>query len=409
MSAPSTPPKVTKRENPEWITQTREYCLITPLFGGGVEAGKVDLVTPIHGTGIRGQLRFWWRATRAGLFSTVEEMREAEGRIWGSATGEGQSGPSAVNVAVTMLDNGKPFKDSRGSTEIGHFRSEYSYVAFPLREQKGEVHEGIKFQLSLTYPQKYSDEIAATLWAWETFGGVGARVRRGFGAINLVSIDGKVVAKPLAARAQEALQQEYKMHVIAGGPTEVPRLVKHLFSTRTVFDDPLKAWMFVVEGLQTFRQQRKPGAAHNRPGRSKWPEPDAIRRMTGRASARHISPLSHVDKFPRAQFGLPIIFHFKDQGAGDPSQTSLQGVNEDRLASPLILRPFACANNTFVALAVVLRAPATPPGGLALEGAPSKPSVSSKVSKSEAAKIAALNGQPDVLLAFINHLLAKDK
>ena len=32
--------------------------LLTPLFGGGVEAGKPDPTLPIRGTSIRGQLQF---------------------------------------------------------------------------------------------------------------------------------------------------------------------------------------------------------------------------------------------------------------------------------------------------------------------------------------------------------------
>ena len=59
----STPNPVIPRTD-DMITQTRSYKLITPLFGGGVEAGKNDENIPVNGKCIRGQLRFWWRATR---------------------------------------------------------------------------------------------------------------------------------------------------------------------------------------------------------------------------------------------------------------------------------------------------------------------------------------------------------
>ena len=58
-----------KRPRADLIVQERTYKLITPLYGGGVEAGKTDSVTPIRGTEIRGQLRFWWRAMRGGQFN----------------------------------------------------------------------------------------------------------------------------------------------------------------------------------------------------------------------------------------------------------------------------------------------------------------------------------------------------
>ena len=35
--------------------------LMTPMYGGGVEPGKVDRAMPIRPSAIRGQLRFWWR------------------------------------------------------------------------------------------------------------------------------------------------------------------------------------------------------------------------------------------------------------------------------------------------------------------------------------------------------------
>lgn len=64
-----------------YITETRSYKLITPLFGGGVEAGVNDPITPIRASGIRGQLRFWWRAIRGGGYSSIEKMREEESKI----------------------------------------------------------------------------------------------------------------------------------------------------------------------------------------------------------------------------------------------------------------------------------------------------------------------------------------
>ena len=38
-----------------------ELRLATPMFGGGAVAGQVDPQMPIRPSGIRGQLRSWWR------------------------------------------------------------------------------------------------------------------------------------------------------------------------------------------------------------------------------------------------------------------------------------------------------------------------------------------------------------
>ncbi len=66
------------------IRESREYELITPLFGGGVETKKADEVSVIRATEIRGHLRFWWRATRGGQFSTIEDLKKHEDAIFGS-------------------------------------------------------------------------------------------------------------------------------------------------------------------------------------------------------------------------------------------------------------------------------------------------------------------------------------
>ncbi|HEU5375226.1 MAG TPA: type III-B CRISPR module RAMP protein Cmr1, partial [Ktedonobacteraceae bacterium] len=80
------PPETITHRQLDLIAQTREYQLITPLYGGGVTPGEADPVTIIRATEIRGHLRFWWRATRGGQFGDdVAAMQKREGEIWGKA------------------------------------------------------------------------------------------------------------------------------------------------------------------------------------------------------------------------------------------------------------------------------------------------------------------------------------
>ena len=61
------------------ISQVRQYELITPLFGGGVEPAVADPVTVVRGSEIRGHLRFWWRACRGGQFGgDLARMKESD-------------------------------------------------------------------------------------------------------------------------------------------------------------------------------------------------------------------------------------------------------------------------------------------------------------------------------------------
>ncbi|MFZ1631825.1 MAG: type III-B CRISPR module RAMP protein Cmr1, partial [Anaerolineae bacterium] len=175
-------------------------------------------------------------------------------------------------------------------------------------------------------------------------------------------------------------------------------------------------WLDLITALAQFRQAPKgrpkgTQATNWRPGRSYWPEPDEIRRRTGTHKLGH-APSHPVRKFPRAAFGLPIIFEFKRGDVPpEPQKTTLQGAKHDRLASPLILRPIACANGQAVGLAAVLEAPIKPPGGWLLKGAPGSPThppIEARLtSTSEANAIKPLKdvgGETNVLLAFLKSL-----
>lgn len=400
----------------DYITQEREYELITPLFGGGVDTGVADPVTTIRATEIRGHLRFWWRATRGVQFGgDLEEMKKAEDRLWGAASSGNDTLPSQVNIQVVPTNRGRKFiaRNNRGD-EVGVFdlNSQFGYVAFPLRDRRQDVIEGVKFRLNIRYPSASRTDIEAALWAWETFGGIGGRTRRGFGAIKLLSIDGRLQPLPNAKQVHQLITQTFATHLAAGElPSDLPCISKD--SRDLVVTEPhgsaIDAWKYLIRRLKEFRQKRNQGNQQNRPGRSQWPEPDAIRRITRRASARHKQPLSRLDVFPRAAFGLPIVFKFKDDGHGDPNVTTLEGADDNakRLASPLILRPLACANNQAVGLAMILDTRCEPPGGLTLSGAPGNPIVTSdltELSNDELNSIAPLNGYDDVLAAFLDTL-----
>ncbi|WP_223295314.1 type III-B CRISPR module RAMP protein Cmr1 [Allochromatium vinosum] len=294
---------------------THYVCkLVTPLYGGGVRAAEVDTGMPIRAASIRGQLRFWWRIV-AGPFASPEAMFQREAAIWG---GIAASGPSASRVAARV--KAKP-------VQAMHLSAKSQFAGLPaygLILDPGAdpilLKSGYSFELSVRCAsdltsQQY-DEVQTALRWWASFGGVGARTRRGFGAVQVGML------KPVTP--EEVAQCGGRLCVAPSGSNEID------------------AWETSVKKLQRFRQGpnlgRNPGQG-NRPGRSRWPEPDTIRRQTRRHAKNH-DPEHPVDgAYPRAWFGLPIIFHFKD--AGEPNDSTLIPDGErDRMASPLILRPY---------------------------------------------------------------------
>jgi len=393
----SPPPAVTPQEPNSVITQVREYELITPLFGGGITTGEADPVLIIRATEIRGQLRFWWRACRGGKFDdNLAAMKQAENEIWGAAYKKGEKPPSheeTVQIDIEIINQGVPI----------HFsdRSIPPYAAFPLQSDPKPVRRDISFKMTVSYPAKHKEEVEAALWAWETFGGVGARTRRGFGALHLLTVNGKKSPDIDRTRVEADIQEKLTEFVAPGKhPEGSPHFSQNLVFKVLRYPQntlPSAVWLNLIGRLKNFRQARSNGTA----GRSLWPEPGAIRHLTGLRDK-----LPSIQKFPRAAFGLPIVFHFTGKNA--PADTTLQGTEGEieRLASPLILRPMGCSNNQVVGLALILEGSRPVPGPLKLiekETGVSQ-TVQETLTKQEAQQIPVLHGETDVLKAFMNSL-----
>ena len=466
------PPKadeLKQAQDKNTIKQVRRYKLITPLFGGGVEAGITDDVTPISGKAIRGHLRFWWRATRGGQFGGGEEglqkMKEAEETVWGGASGTGKGQPSSVKVEVKATNLGQPKNPFVVESKLDENRQPIirngvplprvkpeegiapSYAAFPLqpKEEDGNplrvgqptksLRENIEFTLTMSFPKNHKIDVEAALWSWETFGGIGARTRRGFGALFLNGYTENGVEQDVNidfannGEVHKYILTGLDKHVSDGDcPQYVPRLQKKM-SFRLVglppanfFDSSPAAWKHIIQKLKDFRQMR-----HNRGrGRSYWTEPDQIRYLTDQTYPNHKPPLSDIEKFPRGSFGLPIIFHFKDWDERNPYSNNvdpidstlkpapINGKNLDRRASPLILRPLRCSShrNTSVGLAAMLVSQ-PPPNGYVLEFENAKgkqtPKVIVGLEQDEANEIEPLKmrdgtHQKNVLLAFLDYV-----
>ena len=349
---PQTPPAAIGRRRR--TDDTRTYRFLTYVMGGGVQVKDHvklrDEVTPIRAASIRGQLRFWWRACNPSGCTTVEQLRQREGEIWGTT-----SQPSQVVVEV-LEQPGTPASvdvyEYKANDRLGSVSGmeKIAYGAFPLqpsreaqRERWGRGKPGTlsdygtkTFKVRFSYPAKIEADVTTALWAWETFGGLGARTRRGFGAIT------RVDASRSLAQIERELQAVRSSVRISG----VPSLSgSRLATARTSATSSLGAWKNTLEVLQALRQGVNLGrnrSLNGKPaGRSRWPEPDEIRRLTGKAALRHSKPTVTVERFPRASFGLPIVFHFEAHREGDPNFNPLQihPVGSDRFPSSLILRP----------------------------------------------------------------------
>jgi len=377
--------------------RTFEIELITPMFGGGVEPRVPDDSYPIRATAIRGQLQFWWRATRGTQYQSVADLRSAQSELWGST-----ERASRVQVLIDKIEADPPApcaqfrwdpNASRGRgrwqtnwhSPFGDRDSALPYALFPFQGETPSPNPNstsssppascirrASFRMNIRCTQELWPEVEPAVWAWVNFGGLGGRTRRGCGAIMC-----KALAPASAERIGEwliASTTTFGLTLGAGAVkwSQFGEGVLHFASA----EPALTAWDRVIWTFRQFRQGqnfgRNPGSP--RPGRSRYPEPESIRRhaiATNRQVSGH-QRQSQIpdDAFPRAELGLPIVFHF--QGNGEPGDTTLfplfEGKMEQRMASPLMLRPLGTADGKAVAVIVKLRTPALT--GVELTGRP---------------------------------------
>lgn len=317
---------------------TYEVRTITPIFGGGVEAGVPDKDMPIRASAIRGQLRYWWRfltSHRKDANVTSEKLFENERAIWGGMGEKNSDHSSKIFIRI----HGVKCKPPKQYEE-----SQAEYALFPAKSEtrtnkpaKHLFEENIVFKLVITAPESIWPELEEAVRWWMTFGGIGSRTHRGVGSVDVKKIDENIKEQILPIEKDEAAYFNCKL---VFSPTHKPT--------------PIAAWEDAVDKLKNFRQTAKPnGIGRNRNnGRSCWPEADSIREILNSYSLAH-SPIHPARiSFPRAYFGLPIVFKFIDQD--DPVETQLFPEGYERLASPLILKPYRLQNGKYVASALVL-------------------------------------------------------
>ncbi len=329
--------------------------LVTPMYGGGVQAAIPDIKMPIRVAAIRGQLRFWWRLLAKQKWNLQgEALHQAESALWGGMGANDTDGQaSKVFLRVKEIKfKGKPVETQQREVLTALFteyapdmNSPLNYALFSARPAQGQAPSirlfkpdlkwELHWRLAVSASEDDKQQVLETLRWWVMFGGVGARTRRGCGAFIVETCSIQEIMQPISVEeAQEA------------GCRLVMRQEKGKAE---------QAWKEAVMRLRDFRQ--KPNVGRNQqnnghPGRSRWPEPDAIRRITNRHATNHQPEHPAGNIFPRAMFGMPIIFHFV--GGGEPADMQLLPKGKERMASPIIIRPIWQGREQWVAGALLL-------------------------------------------------------
>jgi CRISPR-associated protein Cmr1 len=353
------PVRRSRRGEPARESFEVELESVTPILGGAAATRTVDEVDVIRVPTIRGHLRFWWRALQSSALASPRELFKAETELWGRAADD-SGGRSAVEITVELTHrSGTVGGDPSANSPDG-------YALWPARGTDDEPpaprrQPGVRFRLIVRAPRPHVDAIRNSIRAWLLFGGYGSRTRRGVGSLSAIGDEedqsewlplfdpGPAGRTRLRHRLREAFGMDVFGPLAEGVAPSFPILGGANLMVGAFTDSAIEAWGQSVHWLREFRQgvgtAREKGTAPRRPGRSRWPEPDKLRRLFATHSTPHVPRYEGSPNWPRAQFGLPILGQFSSaSGSGDPPkfeftwQDSATGELQDRLASPLILK-----------------------------------------------------------------------
>ena len=186
------------------MTLTAAYKLATPAFLGGADNQAETLRPP----SIKGALRFWWRALAWGRMladakangkkeaNALSVLHGEEGRLFGSAAGEGGGG-QGVFLLRMKVDQTTEFDQNKLAALIAG-DPWLAYLAGPGLTKSGRLdrnRNAIKgwFELECRFrrPRIHENadddrlQIAQALWLLGALGGLGSRARRGWGSLSL--------------------------------------------------------------------------------------------------------------------------------------------------------------------------------------------------------------------------------
>jgi CRISPR-associated protein Cmr1 len=332
-----------------------EVSVVTPMFIGGAAIANAEIRPP----SIRGVLRFWFRAMAATILDyDWRKVKQAEAMVFGSTD---NASPFAIRIHNIVRRSLSSPTFSRPVAYLGYgpigYRRERGYVA-----QRDYYGPGSTFTIDMIFPYKCEDVIikvlAASLWLWGQLGGLGARVRRGFGSVTVKLKDtmpGWPSAQPTNAFSlEDAVNQLNEgLDAVQDVFKELPPILK---SAQTIVSAPPspppeffvldKDWAKLYIGDKTFGGWRKAletiGEALIDFRNRRDPDYSLVRKFINPRAPVRVPSAATVT---RTSFGLPLNFYFRSERGAKASVTALSREEGfDRRASPLMIRVIPLKN-----------------------------------------------------------------
>ncbi len=191
-----------------------EFRVVTPMFLGDAD----QEATIIRGQSVKGALAFWWRAFQFSNFAkksgsnlekALSDLKFRERELFGGQDSGGcfsikidRADIRVISREKVLNENGKEKKRGENSIGIGARYLGYGVINTAGKLERSCIAPGGEFTLSLLFhPGKPTGELAkdveeilTALRLFGALGGLGSRVRRGYGSVALTSISGTTLS-----------------------------------------------------------------------------------------------------------------------------------------------------------------------------------------------------------------------
>lgn len=343
-----------------------KYEIITPMFMSGSDTAIAELRAP----SFKGVLRYWYRAIMLAELQALAKVKQSEQKLFGS-TDTGQAKfllrlSTGKNIKVEK--KGKTWRD-QGSAYLGYGVINWDKKSKSIKTSREYIKPGGHFTVTLYLKPNIDDDekvnLQKALKAVSLFGGLGARSRRGFGSVNLVSLKYNDIEQWKQPNNVEELKEQMQECLNIEKIKELKELLPYsAFSNHSKViicrldasnNNPFKLLDEVGKEMIRFRsygrkkKNREYTLVFNEKAEQNFKDDHDLvwQAVSGK----------QIDKHPRRViFGLPHNYRFSNNAV-----VSIQPQNYERRGSPLYIRIHK-VQSEYVVVFIVLPAEFLPEG-----------------------------------------------
>lgn len=357
----------------KWHTVHLELETVTPVYGGGTQAGTVDQLLPFRPRAIRNGIRHWWwllnrRDSKYLGNGGGEKLYRDMMAIWGGVT-DGDHGQTAkVRVRVSALPDLVQLKRHlQQYVPRNDDQSKYALwmaMAGNNRDCATLLNPGLRFTLDFDVASDLDEEtqtnVGDAINVWAHLGGIGARTSRGLGKSKITNARFPAANEALAVKATVDMENDDWFTFCFKNPQNARTGAFNYCvpsAPGSVRSNAVDAWIVALGLYQEYRQARQLDAYGNRRKQSYLPKADVIRVTVG-PEGHTPHPNIRANNLPLFELmhGGPIVYKFKQGPNREPPEGTLlfastQDGKFDRYTSPLTVTCLRTATNGYIPFA----------------------------------------------------------